>query len=207
MTSVAEQLAAEIPDDGHFCRLLDMLGRASVRITALVNDLLDYGRPRPLLLGSIVDRVLLQDAIEACGAVAVKGGVQVELHVDGNASGLILDPNRMHQVLCNILENAIQHSPQNAMVKITSSFNNGAWTCAVEDEGSGMAGEDLSKVFDPFFTKRPGGTGLGLAIAHRIVQQHGGELAAENRSSGGAVFTITLPLIGAGGAPGHKFGQ
>jgi len=195
MTSAAEQLAAEIPDDDHYRRLLDMLGRASVRITALVNDLLDFGRPRPLHLGSILDRVLLQEAIEACEAVAVKGSVQVELQVGGNASGLILDPNRMHQVLCNILENAIQHSPQNAIVKIASSFNDGTWTCTVEDEGPGMAGDDISKVFDPFFTKRPGGTGLGLAIAHRIVQQHGGELVAENRLPGGAVFTIKLPLM------------
>jgi len=201
MTSAAEQLAAELPDDGHDHRLLDMLGRASLRITALVNDLLDFGSPRPLQLGSVLDRVLLQDAIEACEAVAVSGRVRVELLASGKTSGLILDPNRMHQVLCNILENAIQHSPQNALVTLASSFSAGAWTCTVTDEGCGMAGEDLAKVFDPFFSKRPGGTGLGLAIAHRIVQQHGGELLAENRIPAGAVFTIRLPLMGGSGGP------
>jgi len=193
MTTAAEQLAGEIPDNDRYHHLLDMLGRASLRITALVNDLLDYGRPRPLLLGSVIDRALLQEAIEACEAAAAKGNVRVELQVAGDAPRLILDPNRMHQVLRNILENAIQQSPPKAVVRIASSFQEGAWTCTVADEGSGIAGEDLPRIFDPFFSNRPGGTGLGLAIAHRIVQQHAGELFAANRSSGGALFTIKLP--------------
>ena len=65
-----------------------------------------------------------------------------------------------------------------------------------KDEGPGIAKGDLPSIFDPLFTKRPGGTGLGLAIAHRIVQQHGGELGVENRSTGGAAFKIRLPFPG-----------
>ena len=194
MTSAAEQLADEIPDDERYRHLLAVLGRASGRITVLVDDLLDFGRPRPLHPRSVIDQALLREAMESCASAAAKGNVRVELQAGGNVPRLILDPDRMHQVLRNILENAIQHSPANGRVRMASSFQEGSWTCTVEDEGPGLTDEDLPRVFDPFFTNRSGGTGLGLAIAHRIVQLHNGELYAANRPSGGALFTLRLPM-------------
>jgi|GEM_PF-2806752 PAS domain S-box-containing protein len=195
MTSSAELLATEIPDNDRCRRHLDLLGRASARIMTLVNDLLEFGRPKPLKLAPTPEHVLLREAIEACETAAARMNVRVDLQTGGHPGDLVLDPDRMHQVLCNILENAIQHSPPAGVVRIATSLQASSWTCTVADEGPGIAGGDLPNIFDPFFTKRPGGTGLGLSIAHSIVQQHGGELVAENRSSGGAVFTIQLPLI------------
>jgi PAS domain S-box-containing protein len=195
MTAAAELLEAEIPDNDRCRSHLDRLGRANLRIMTLVDDLLDFGRPKALHLASTPEQALLGEAVEACATAAAKGRVRVERQVGGNPRELILDPDRMHQVLRNILENAIQHSPPEGVVRIASWFETGSWMCTLADEGSGIAGEDLPRVFDPFFSKRPGGTGLGLAIAHRIVLQHGGELTVENRSTGGAVFTIKLPLI------------
>ncbi len=195
MTAAAELLAAGIPATDRSRRHLDILDRASARISALVNELLDFATPKPLELEPIPDQVLLQEVIEACGTAAAQRNVRVELQVDGNSPELFLDPHRMHQVLRNILENAIQHAPPNSCVRISSSFKAGFWSCTVEDEGSGIANEDLPRIFDPLFTKRPGGTGLGLAIAYRIVHQHGGELGAENRPAGGTAFEIRLPMM------------
>ncbi len=195
MTMAAELLAAECPVTDSARVHLDRLDRASLRIMNLVNELLDFATTRPLKLESVTDQVLLQEVVEACEAAAAQRNVRVDLQVDEHASELVLDPRRMHQVLQNILENAIQHSPPDSLVKISSSFKPGFWTCIVEDEGPGIASEDLPSIFDPLFTRRPGGTGLGLAIAHRIVQQHGGDLGVENRPTGGASFLIRLPLI------------
>ncbi len=119
----------------------------------------------------------------------------------------MMDESRLLQVFENLIENAIQHSPKDGTVIIEtrrSAANGGAWIeCSVRDSGAGLKPEDLPRIFEPFFTRRKGGTGLGLSIAQRIVEQHGGEIAAENDPAGGAHFTVRLavvdrPALGAG---------
>ena len=66
--------------------------------------------------------------------------------------------------------------------------------CAIKDSGGGILEEDLPRIFEPFFSKRRGGTGLGLAIAHRIMQEHGGQLIAGNNPEGGACMIARFPI-------------
>jgi len=102
----------------------------------------------------------------------------------------------------NLIENALQHSPAGGTVRLTAALvrsEGRIWVeCVVEDSGPGIRAEDLPHVFEPFFTRRRGGTGLGLSIVERIVADHGGTLAAQNRPEGGARLTVRLPATGEG---------
>ena len=100
----------------------------------------------------------------------------------------------------NLIQNAIQHTPKGGEVMVeVEEFESagGLWArCRFLDSGTGFKAEDFSRIFEPFFTRRRGGTGLGLSIVQRIVEEHGGRVAAGNRPEGGAVMTLELPHWG-----------
>jgi signal transduction histidine kinase len=120
---------------------------------------------------------------------------------------LALDGARMEQALENLITNALQHAPRGSVVSVTAEHAaldaEPCVRCAVEDDGPGLPAENLARVFEPFFTRRRGGTGLGLSIVRRMVEAHGGRVTAENRETGGACFTVWLPM---GTAEGSESG-
>jgi two-component system, NtrC family, sensor kinase len=180
-----------------FRKYLTVLRRETDRLGNLMRDLLDYGRPRGLELAETEVEDVVDEAVGLCEARARTSEVRV-VKVGAFALGSVpLDRSRMVQVLQNLVENAIQHSPQGGVVEIgggRSREGSKSWAwCSVRDEGPGFRAEDLRRVFEPFFTRRVGGTGMGLSIAQRIVSQHGGSLDAANDPRGGAVVTVRLP--------------
>jgi signal transduction histidine kinase len=185
-------------------RYLDVLRERVDRLSALMQQLLDYGKPLRLELAPTPPGEVMRAAIAACAPLAAGANVEV-VEVAGGSSGsgdklpeLALDRNRAVQVFQNLLENAIQHSPPGGRVVLRAERAEG-WKrqgvrFAVEDSGPGLRAEDLERIFEPFFTRRRGGIGLGLSIVQRIVEQHEGEIAAANRPGGGTVMAVTLPL-------------
>jgi signal transduction histidine kinase len=105
----------------------------------------------------------------------------------------------MVQLLQNLIENAVQHSPAGGTVTVACGVAEAdGWRgveLRVEDHGPGFRSEDLARIFEPFFTRRQGGTGLGLAIVQRIVAAHGGHLAAGNLPGGGASIRARFPAL------------
>ena len=108
------------------------------------------------------------------------------------------DADSLTQIVINLMENAIAHTEQGVVdVRLAEQVD----TVAIEisDEGPGIAPEDLPQIFDQFYRADPsrqhkkGNVGLGLALAHELTHLLGGEIKAANRSTGGAVFTVTLP--------------
>ena len=171
--------------------------RAEVkRLNRLMGDLLEYGRPRPLQRKrSRIDRILnaaSSSRLRSAETTSITIDVQKEAEFEVN-----VDPDRMRQVFQNLIENAVQHAPDNGIVaiRVRREVRGGApWVViAVEDAGPGFEPGDLRRVFEPFFTKRRGGTGLGLSIVSKIVEEHGGTVTAMNRPGGGAEIEVALP--------------
>jgi signal transduction histidine kinase len=99
----------------------------------------------------------------------------------------------MEQVLRNLLENAVQASPAASVVEADIVVERGKLVMRVRDHGKGLPAGTEQRIFEPFHTTRTQGTGLGLAVARRIVEQHGGQIRAENHPDGGALFTLVIP--------------
>jgi len=163
------------------------------RLSALMSDLLDYGRPPGLQLAAGAVEDVVDRAVRACARLAAESGVVVETELARWLPAVRLDRGRLEQAFQNLITNAIQHAPAGSRVCVIVSAAGRGVECRVEDTGPGIDAESLGQVFEPFFTRRKGGTGLGLPIVQRIVEAHGGTVAAANRAGGGAVFTLSLP--------------
>ena len=108
-----------------------------------------------------------------------------------------LDPERLRQVLSNLLTNALRYTPSGGMVRVGCNLaaQSSQVELSVSDTGAGIRPEDLPHVFDRFYKAvDSGGMGLGLAIARRLVEAHGGEIRAESQPGQGTTMRITLPL-------------
>ncbi len=175
---------------------VESLRAGITRMQSLLRDLLDYGNRSECELQPTSLTAVARCSVDACKALALKMGVT--LTVDAAEDLRVMgDAPRLVRALENLLENAIQHSPQNGTVTVRISRpqpgDRGYWRCEVLDQGPGFPPEHIEKLFTPFFTRRPGGTGLGLTIAKKIVEDAGGLIGLSNNREGGARACVLLP--------------
>jgi PAS domain S-box-containing protein len=180
-------------------RHLTNLRREIGRLTTLMNDLLEYGKPPQLAISIGTLDVVVAEALDDAKEAAARAGVTLLNAFPAGLGSILLDSRRMSGALKNIVDNAVAHSLAGQTVTIrgavSSSVGNDWVACSIEDEGPGFASADLPRIFEPFFTKRKGGTGLGLSIVRRVVELHGGRIRAENRDEGGGRVTLAFPQV------------
>jgi PAS domain S-box-containing protein len=162
------------------------------RLTQLMADLLEYGKPPRFAFSPVDLRSLLTHAIRTVRTHCAERGVRIETAAPETVPPVQADSARILQVIENLLKNAVDYTAPGGTVFVTIDVAGDTVTCAVRDSGPGFEAADLPRVFDPFFTKRRGGTGLGLAIAQKIVEAHGGRIDAANGSEGGGIVSFTL---------------
>jgi two-component system sensor histidine kinase BaeS len=110
------------------------------------------------------------------------------------------DPQRLEQILGNLIDNALRHTPDGGVVRLSAKSEGSGVRIDVEDSGPGIPPDSIERIFERFYRLDPGrsrsegGSGLGLAIARKLAEAHGGTLTAENRAEGGARFTLRLPV-------------
>lgn len=192
-----EMLARETESDRR--EPLEVIVRAADRAIDVTDKLLRFARPAPagsarVDLGALVrEAIALVEPQARQQRVSTRAEVGEELVVRGDAGAL-------HQVLVNLLGNALQAMPQGGELDVRGVREDAEVVVRVRDTGVGIARADLDRIFDPFFSTRaadaatPGrGAGLGLAISYGIVQSHGGRLQVESAPGAGSTFTVRLP--------------
>jgi PAS domain S-box-containing protein len=170
------------------------------RLNELMGELLEYGRKPDLQRSKGQISEVVARAVATCRRLAEPHQIGLVSETGGpEMPTFFMDFGRLVQVFQNLIENAIQHSPHGGVVTVRADVlddegRGKVLRATVEDQGPGFRSEDLTKVFEPFFTKRRGGTGLGLSIVQKILEQHGGCATATNRAEGGALVTVRIPL-------------
>jgi signal transduction histidine kinase len=137
--------------------------------------------------------ILAQEVVDAFAGEAMSGDVSISLSAPPNLPLVCVDPLRLREILINLLSNALHHTPAKGVISIDLSAISDRMTVKVADTGTGIAADDLPRIFDRFHkgaTSR--GSGLGLAIARNLVAAHGGDIQAESQPGRGTTITFSL---------------
>jgi two-component system phosphate regulon sensor histidine kinase PhoR len=184
-------------------RFLDIIERHTDRMERLVKDLLRLARldagQEALEIMTCDARNLINAVVTELSSALDQRQQRVDVAIGPGADALRADPAKLHDVLRNLIANAITYSPERTAIRVEMTRDGSSVTLSVSDEGPGIPEDDLSRVFERFYrvdksrARDPGGTGLGLAIVKHLVELHTGEVRAENRPAGGARVSVTLP--------------
>ena len=199
LSSYAQLLLAETaPGDPHYS-ILKKMERQTFRAAHLVNNLLEFARPRQRTPQKTDLRGVLANAAESVETALAGRELELEADPDGQPAFVIGDARELEQVFVNLLTNARDASPDGGVVSCRLERCGETARVTVADRGPGLTPAAAERVFQPFYTtKKSGGTGLGLAISRDIVRRHGGEILLAARDGGGAEARVELPLVPAG---------
>lgn len=200
-------LDEELPERDGRREVLRSIAERVDEVTSYLDEILDYAQPRQLEKEEVDARREAEAAVREVRALAEER--EVEVSVEGRESvGLRADPRRLRQVLVNLLQNAVEHTPEGGRVTIRVEREDGPGDEGGEPSGDGVAEisvhnpdsfvpEDRrSEIFQPFVTTREDGTGLGLTVSRYLVTLHGGSIGVESDRETGTTATVRLPANG-----------
>lgn len=176
-------------------RIAGILIQEVDRLNRVVGQLLEFSRPIAIHPRRVALRGLIEDSLRLAAEPLAAKAIEVAVEIRLAEPEIQIDPDRASQVLLNLYLNAVEAMEPGGRltVRVAESAQDRAVEIAVADTGCGIAPENLSQIFEPYFTTKPAGTGLGLAIAHNIVEAMGGAITAESRPGQGTTFTLRIP--------------
>jgi two-component system sensor histidine kinase HydH len=167
------------------------------RLNRVVGELHEFARPITVSKKPVQIKSLLESSLKMVERQASESNITIKTEIDHELTEVLVDPDRINQVLLNLYLNAIDAMDIGGCLTVTLSGNktkNGV-EIKITDTGAGISDNDLGHIFDPYFTTKPSGTGLGLAIVHNIMEAHGGDIKIESRLGQGTGVTIFLPAV------------
>jgi two-component system, OmpR family, phosphate regulon sensor histidine kinase PhoR len=198
-----EALIDDPPPAEESRRFLEIIARHADRMERLVKDLLrlarlDAGQETMEMVDCDLNAIVQAVAHELASLIAARR-TAVEVAIATDVRTITSDPAKLHDVLRNLLENAVNYSPDDGSIRVEAERSGTGVAISVLDTGPGIPAADLTRVFERFYrvdksrSRAPGGTGIGLAIVKHLVELLGGTVTAGNRPEGGAAFTVRLP--------------
>jgi two-component system NtrC family sensor kinase len=187
----------DVPDEEKRRELvskLSMVQRETERCSAIVRNLLDFARERPMRLDDVDVGKVVQESLQLGGPPRELQGPQLVGDLQATPP-VRADFGELRQAVVNLTMNAMEAMGRKGRLAVTvrPAPGGGGVELVVADNGPGIPEEIRARIFDPFFTTKEKGTGLGLSVVYGIVQRHGGTIRVDSPSEGGAVFTIALP--------------
>lgn len=178
-----------------FERLADGLKTEVARINTRVTEFLNYSRPSKLELQRVDLQRAIEDALRIIEAQAAENDVEVRVEQTGDSLEVIADPESLRSVFTNLMINSLQAiDGESGSLTIKLSHEDDHACVRVSDTGRGIAPENISQVFEPYFSTKETGTGLGLAVVKKAIDDHNGTISVESKPGVGTTFTITLPM-------------
>ena len=197
ISSYAQMLLAETPEDDPRRELLEKVEKQTFRAARIVNNLLDFarkpdGEQAPISLAPLLNEclILLKERLLAKNLRLEWKQPDEEIRVKGNIGEL-------QQVFTNLVVNAVDAVEEEGLLKVRLEADEQWVWASIEDDGHGIAMRDLDKIFQPFYSTKlaKGGTGLGLSISYNIVHRHGGEIRVVSHPGEGSRFIVELPRL------------
>lgn len=182
-------------DVGALDRIAETVQREIKRLDRVVRDFVQFSRPPALsLAGGSINHVV-RAALDTLDAQLREKEIRLAIDLQ-SARPLLMDRDRLQRAIYNVLLNAVQVVSRGGTITCRSRDEERYCVLEIADDGPGLSREKTARLFDLFYTTKPGGTGLGLPIANRIVEEHGGRMAATSVPGQGATFAFFLPWEG-----------
>ncbi len=180
-------------------RLTDQLKAEVARINTRITEFLKYTRPASLELRALDLRELVADSLRMVEVQADESGVETRMEADAEARTVVFgDAESLRSLFTNLIINGMQamEGAEGGRLTVGLTSEDGRARVRISDTGRGIAPENVSQIFEPYFSTKETGTGLGLAIAKKSVEDHGGTISVESRPGEGTTFTVELPIGG-----------
>ncbi|HYY59131.1 MAG TPA: ATP-binding protein [Pyrinomonadaceae bacterium] len=194
---VRTALAPEDPQKrATFNRLADQLKAEVARINTRISEFLNYTRPVKLELRAVDLREAALDALRMVEVQAAENNIEVSIEAEDDVPPVMADGESLRSVFTNLLINglqAIDGEGGRLSIKLSAEQMGRAARIEITDTGHGIAPENISQVFEPYFSTKETGTGLGLAIVKKAIDDHGGSISVKSKQDSGTTFIITLP--------------
>jgi signal transduction histidine kinase len=188
-------LTDHLPDESAHREDLKVIEEEINRINEIVDQFLRFAKPAPPLLKKAEVFPIFEETLQLLRPQIEKQRIAVQKEFE-SLHPILTDREQMKQAILNLLLNAVQAMPKGGHLILRGQISEDGQFAklSIQDSGVGIPGEEIGKLFDPFFSTKEGGIGLGLSIAHRIIDQHHGKIEVESTPGKGTVFTVWLPI-------------
>jgi signal transduction histidine kinase len=194
IAGVIEIIGRDLPSTSPARGVVKDVRQEIARINHIVTDLLETARPHPPRVHRSDLNTTIEHAVMLGRQQALAKSVEIALWKDPSLPEVEHDSDQIHQVLLNLLLNAVQAIDQKGRITVTLERKGDTAVVEVADNGRGISPDHLPNIFRPFFTTKGNGTGLGLSLARRIVEDHQGRIDVTSTVGKGTTFRVILPL-------------